>query len=176
MNARRAPFARAVLLSLLLHAVLAAVWGRLPPAARRAVPPLPPLAAVIVPRAAPTAPPPLFLPDAARSAEAGAPPPRRHASRAAGAAPAPTAAMRQAAEQIGRRLLYPPEAVERGIEGEAIVLLFLDESGNAVAARLEHSSGHAVLDEAALRAAREVRSLAGTAPREFLLPVRFRLR
>jgi len=71
-------------------------------------------------------------------------------------------AARIAYRQMQRTLLYPREAVEQGIEGEATVLLFLDEAGNAIAARLEASSGHPLLDEAALRAA--------------LLPVRFRLR
>ena len=79
-------------------------------------------------------------------------------------------------EQLGRELPYPPEAIERGLQGEALVLLFLDASGNAIAARLESSSGHALLDEAALRAARSLRSLPDSAPREALFPVRFRLR
>jgi protein TonB len=85
-------------------------------------------------------------------------------------------AARVAAEQMARELLYPIEAVERGLQGEALVLLFLDESGNAVAARLEESSGHALLDEAAVRAARTLRALPSSAHREVLLPVRFRLR
>ena len=85
-------------------------------------------------------------------------------------------AARRAGEQLARELLYPPEAIERGQEGEALVLLFLDESGNAVAARLEESSGHALLDDAAVRAARLLRALPSSAPREVLLPVRFRLR
>lgn len=82
----------------------------------------------------------------------------------------------KAAEQLARELPYPPEAVERGLQGEALVLLFLDRSGNVMAARLEASSGHAILDDAALRAARQLRSLPDSAPREALLPVRFRLR
>jgi protein TonB len=77
---------------------------------------------------------------------------------------------------VARSLLYPPEAIARGWEGETLVLLFLDEAGNAVAARVERGSGHAVLDEAAIRAAKTVRSLPGGAAREVLLPVRFRLR
>lgn len=84
-------------------------------------------------------------------------------------------AARQAMEQLGRELPYPPEAIERGLQGEALVLLFLDASGNAIAARLEASSGHALLDEAALRAARSLRALPDSAPREALFPVRFRL-
>jgi protein TonB len=85
-------------------------------------------------------------------------------------------AARIAGEQMARELLYPVEAIERGLQGEALVLLFLDESGNAVAARLEESSGHALLDNAAVRAARTLRALPSSAPREALLPVRFRLR
>ena len=79
-------------------------------------------------------------------------------------------------QQLARELFYPPAAIERGLEGEALVLLFLDASGNAIAARLESSSGHALLDDAAVKAARTLRSLPDTAPREALLPVRFRLR
>ena len=82
----------------------------------------------------------------------------------------------RAAEQLARDLPYPPEAIERGLQGEALVLIFLDGSGNAMAARLEASSGHAILDEAAVRAARQLRALPDSAPREALLPVRFRLR
>ena len=82
----------------------------------------------------------------------------------------------RAVEQLRRELPYPPEAIERGLQGEALVLLFLDASGNAIAARLEASSGHALLDDAAVRAARTLRSLPDSAPREVLFPVRFRLR
>ena len=85
-------------------------------------------------------------------------------------------AARKAGEQVARQLLYPAEAIARGLEGEALVLLFLDEAGNAIAARIEASSGHAILDEAAVRAARTLRSLPSSAPREAVLPVRFRLR
>ena len=85
-------------------------------------------------------------------------------------------AVRQANAQIARELLYPPEAIARGLEGQALVLLFLDGSGNAIAARLEVSSGHPLLDDAAVRAAKTLRALPDSAPREALLPVRFRLR
>jgi protein TonB len=85
-------------------------------------------------------------------------------------------AARRAGEQLARELLYPPEAIARGLEGEALVLLFLDASGNAIAARLEQSSGYVLLDDAAVRAARLLRALPDSAPREVLLPVRFRLR
>ena len=77
---------------------------------------------------------------------------------------------------MAHELMYPLEAIERGLQGEVLVLLFLDASGNAIAARIESSSGHALLDDAAIRAARSLRSLPDNAPREALLPVRFRLR
>jgi protein TonB len=85
-------------------------------------------------------------------------------------------AARSAYQQMAKALLYPREAIEQGIEGEATVLLFLDESGDVIAARLEKTSGYALLDDAAVRAARTLRSLPAAAPREALLPVRFRLR
>ena len=73
-------------------------------------------------------------------------------------------------------LFYPEEAIRRGLEGEALVLLMLDESGQVVAARIEESSGHPLLDEAALRAVRRLRSLPADAPLESLLPVRFQIK
>jgi protein TonB len=85
-------------------------------------------------------------------------------------------AARVAFRQLSRALLYPREAIAQGVEGEATVLLFLDASGDAIAARLETSSGSALLDDAAVRAARTLRALPGSAPRVALLPVRFRLR
>jgi protein TonB len=83
---------------------------------------------------------------------------------------------RMALQQIARQPFYPEEAIARGLQGEAVVRLFLDESGNAIAARLESSSGHAILDDAAVRAARAVHSLPAGSPTEIVLPVRFRLR
>ncbi|MGH8765144.1 MAG: energy transducer TonB, partial [Burkholderiales bacterium] len=115
----------------------------------------------------------------------------RHASAARPVAPArqpreearsvPTArlegeAAQRAMQQLSRELYYPPEAVERGLEGEVLVMLFLDASGNVLAARIETSSGYPLLDDAAVKAARSLRSLPDSAPREALLPVRFRLK
>ncbi|MGB8544841.1 MAG: energy transducer TonB, partial [Azonexus sp.] len=71
---------------------------------------------------------------------------------------------------------YPEEAIARGLEGEVLVLIIIDESGLVTAARIEQGSGHRILDDAALRAVRSLRSLPADAPREALLPVRFRLR
>ena len=85
-------------------------------------------------------------------------------------------AARAAQTQIAQQLLYPLEAIERGLEGQVTVMLFLDDAGDVIASRVERSSGHPILDEAAVRAARSLRSLPDSAPREALLPVRFRLR
>lgn len=71
---------------------------------------------------------------------------------------------------------YPAEAIARGWQGDALVLLVIDEAGKVIAARIEESSGHPLLDDAALRAVRSLTSLPADAPRQTLLPVRFRLR
>jgi protein TonB len=70
---------------------------------------------------------------------------------------------------------YPPEAVLRGIEGDVDVSIRLDAAGNVVAARVGRGSGHAILDEAAVRAALTLKGLPGGRG-ETVLPVRFRLR
>lgn len=75
-----------------------------------------------------------------------------------------------------RGQFYPAAAIAQGLEGEALVLLIIDENGQVSAARLEQSSGHRLLDDAALRAVRSLRSLPADAPRDSLLPVRFRLK
>lgn len=159
--------------SLLLHALVAllAQWLAMP--GRRPPPPPAALQAVLLPAPA-AAPTRLFAPEAVTAAATASPPPRpveRPANKAGVRADLATLASRQ----VARRLLYPEEAVVRGLEGEAQVMLFLDAGGNAVAARLEKSSGHPILDEAAVAAARGVRGLPEGGDREVLLPVRFRL-
>ena len=88
-----------------------------------------------------------------------------------------TQAVRQQLKQLqDKGQFYPEEARRQGIEGEALVLLIIDPSGNVVAARIEQSSGYRILDDAALSAVRSLRSLPADAPQQSLLPVRFRLR
>lgn len=190
-----AALAKALLLSVLLHAILFAAgefWLQLPgrrPARTAGVQ----IDVTLRPREAlALAQPPLFLGDAPQPASR--PPVRIRPAREPGghaghAAKSSTGAFsvepvsvlsgdaaQRANAQLARELLYPPEAIARGLEGQALVLLFLDAQGNAVAARLEASSGHALLDAAAVRAAKMLRALPDSAPREALLPVRFRLR
>jgi periplasmic protein TonB len=69
---------------------------------------------------------------------------------------------------------YPPEAVARGIEGETILILKYTADGRLVDARIAKSSGHAILDQAALRAVRATPRV-GEGPREILFPVTFAL-
>lgn len=88
-----------------------------------------------------------------------------------------TQAVRQHLKKLqDNGIFYPEEARRQGIQGEALVLLIIDTQGNVVAARIEQSSGHRILDDAALSAVRSLKSLPADAPQESLLPVRFRLR
>ncbi|GBG01730.1 hypothetical protein AZSI13_10570 [Azospira sp. I13] len=84
-------------------------------------------------------------------------------------------AARYALNQLGRQPLYPQEAIDLGLQGEVLLLLFLDGAGNVLAARVERSSGHALLDQAAAKAARQLKALPEGVARETILPVRFRL-
>lgn len=179
----------ALALSLLIHG-LPFIGERLthsravsPPAAppltaHLRVPPPPPLP-LSVPEAAKAAPPPAPVkrpprpPEPAKPAQPAKPIPRT-------TAPAPRNWQSEVRRQL-RRLheegrFYPAEAIAQGLEGEATVLLIVDEAGNVVAARLEQGTGHRILDEAALRAARALKALPADAPRETVLPIRFRLR
>ena len=54
-------------------------------------------------------------------------------------------------------------------------VVVLDEAGNVSAARIEESSGHPILDRDALNAVKSLRYLPADAPREVVLPLRFRL-
>jgi protein TonB len=181
--------AKALALSIFLHAALLAMGLRLPVPPPGFPRPAEAQLTVWLERfSAQVQPQPLFLPP--QSTAAAAEPAPHRAPRAPRPVPdtgskessATTLTMlsgeaaKQAGEQIARELLYPPEAIARGLQGEALVLLFLDASGNAIAARLEASSGYALLDDAAVHAARTLRALPSSAPREALLPVRFRLR
>lgn len=194
MRAIDPTLSKALALSFLLHALLLASGGWLSDPMRGAVAVhAAQLDVTLRPREElATLQPPLFLdesPQPAARPPARVQPARSPSARVGHAANAPRTAFaatsgvtlagdaaRQANTQMARELFYPPEAIARGLEGEALVLLFLDASGNVIAARLEASSGHALLDDAAVRAARTLHGLPESAPREALLPVRFRLR
>lgn len=178
-NADTLRLAGACAISLLLHALVLEGSNLMH---RRAAPrheAAEPLQATLVPPQLP-APPVLIAPEAppaeVRSAPKPEPKPRPAPRPVRRGGFTAVEAARLALQQMAKQPFYPEAAIAQGIEGEALVTLFLDESGNAVAARLEKSSGHAILDEAAVRAARSVRSLPAGTPSEILLPVRFRLR
>lgn len=89
-------------------------------------------------------------------------------------APAP-ADIKQAKRKPAQHRFYPQEAAAQGIEGEVRLRLTLDAAGRLVDVQIAASSGHAELDQAALRAARALSPLPGLGVREMILPVVFRL-
>ncbi len=91
------------------------------------------------------------------------------------AQPLSQADLEHALTRLSETLFYPPEALARGLEGEVIVMIELDATGRIVAAAIAGSSGHALLDDAALRAVRHIGPLPAVAGRTILLPVRFSL-
>jgi len=104
------------------------------------------------------------------------PPPRPKERRAEKAEPLSGQQLDDALAQLADKLLYPPEAIKQGLQGEAVLVLDVGEGGRIVMASIASSSGHAVLDQAALRAVRHVGQLSpALAGRAILLPVRFRL-
>lgn len=75
---------------------------------------------------------------------------------------------------LTREEFYPRAAIARGLEGRVVLLLTLDENGTVTRLGIASGSGHALLDEAALKAAGRIGALPGGA-RQVLLPVEFRL-
>ena len=82
----------------------------------------------------------------------------------------------QAAQRkLSQHLFYPTEAVERGIEGEVRLILKLNANGGVDEVDIAASSGHAILDNAAIKAAYAMGKLTGATSRELILPVIFQL-
>lgn len=90
--------------------------------------------------------------------------------------PAPRTPEEAAQRKLSEVLFYPPEAVARGLEGEVRLLLALDGGGAIRDAQVAASSGHKILDDAAIKAALAMGSLPDAGARELILPVVFRLR
>lgn len=169
-----------VLASVLLH--VAVLWpaGRAQPRARPSPPPLEArlLAPVLATHpeeaepapaevATPPVPPPRTVPSAPTSQMVPQPkaaPPRELKGRALNAALA----------ALAQQDFYPRAAIERGLEGDVIVLLTLAPDGSLADAAVATSSGHALLDAAALAAVQRIGRLPAR-QRQVLLPVRFRL-
>lgn len=87
----------------------------------------------------------------------------------------PAAKERAAQRKLAQYLFYPPEAVARGLEGEVRLLLILDVEGKVLQAQVASSSGHPLLDQAAVKAAYAMQRLPDASAREMILPVVFRL-
>lgn len=93
---------------------------------------------------------------------------------------APTAMPARKLEKLLTRLSdslpYPPEALAAGLEGETVLAVEVDAGARIVAVSVVSSSGHVLLDEAALRAVGNLRSLGPEIrSRSVLFPVRFEL-
>jgi protein TonB len=90
--------------------------------------------------------------------------------------PLPPRELGETYRRLAETLLYPEEAVRRGLEGEVVLLLEVDAGGRIAEASVASSSGHAILDQAALRAVRLLGVLGpASAGKAVLLPVRFQL-
>jgi protein TonB len=90
--------------------------------------------------------------------------------------PAPRAATEASAQRkLSEHVYYPPEAVAQGLQGEVRLLVALDRGGNIVQAKVIVSSGHAVLDQAAVRAAYAIGRLPRAGALDLVLPVIFKL-
>ena len=80
-----------------------------------------------------------------------------------------------AQRKLSQHLFYPPEAVARGIEGEVRLIVKLSADGSVDNVSIAASSGHPLLDNAAIKAAYAMGRLTGATSRELILPVVFRL-
>lgn len=83
-----------------------------------------------------------------------------------------TAAERKLADHV----YYPAAAAAAGLEGDVRLLITLDDGGVVQDVQIAAGSGHAILDQAAIRGAWAMHSLPGVGQREIMLPVTFQLR
>lgn len=178
MTRRDFRLAAALFCSLLLHAapMLPALLST-PSSGKK--PPAPPLTVELAP-ARPSSPalrldPP---PKADTAATAKATPPKPlPPTKVAAQGPNWVRQVREHLQKLDQQgQFYPRESIALGEQGEVLVLLILNSEGQVVGSRIEQGSGYPRLDEAALRAVRSLRGLSEDAPRETLIPVRFRLK
>jgi len=84
--------------------------------------------------------------------------------------------LRETLGRLSETMLFPPEALERGLEGEVTLLVQLGEGGRILDASVASGSGYKILDDAAVRAVLKLGTLGpGSANKSILLPVRFRI-
>ncbi|WP_313950130.1 TonB family protein [Accumulibacter sp.] len=110
-------------------------------------------------------------------AAAKPPPPAPRAARATqpAAKAVPRREVEAAQRKLSEHLYYPPDAVSRGIEGEVRLILTVTPNGSISDVNIAVSSGHSVLDKAAIRAAWAMGKVNWGHSRELILPVIFRL-
>lgn len=110
-------------------------------------------------------------------AAAKPPPPAPPAPRAS--QPVAKTSVRREVEAAQRKLsphlYYPPEAVARGLEGEVRLILTLGDDGSIAEVSIGTSSGHPILDKAAIKAAYAMGKVNWAHSHELILPVIFRL-
>ena len=80
-----------------------------------------------------------------------------------------------ARKKLSKTQFYPPEAIAQNIEGDVRLIIKLSDSGSVDDVIVASSSGHAILDNAAIKAAYAMGKLTGVTSRELILPVIFRL-
>ncbi|HSD55253.1 MAG TPA: TonB family protein [Burkholderiales bacterium] len=84
--------------------------------------------------------------------------------------------LRETLGRLSEELLYPADALRRGLEGEVTILVELGEDGRILDASIASGSGHQSLDDAAVRAVKRLGTLGpASAHKTILLPVRFRI-
>lgn len=83
-------------------------------------------------------------------------------------------ALQGALGKLSKEMIYPRAAIERGLEGTVTLLLLVAGDGTVQSVDIAASSGHDLLDDAALKAAGRIRQIPG-GRRQVLLPVEFHL-
>jgi len=83
--------------------------------------------------------------------------------------------VQSAQRKLSKQLFYPPEAVARGIEGDVWLILKLGDDGEILDVGIAQSSGHAILDNAAIKAAYAMGKQIGATSRELIVPAHFQL-
>jgi protein TonB len=89
--------------------------------------------------------------------------------------------VRKVARTVAEHRYYPRLARRNGLEGVVILKLTIDEDGTVLSVEVEQSSGHGVLDRAALEALRELEALPrppralGWKQKQLRVPVRYNL-
>lgn len=80
-----------------------------------------------------------------------------------------------AQRKLSEHQFYPPEAVAQNLEGEVVLILKLSDNGTIEDVSVGASSGHRILDNAAVRNAYAVGAFDDVSSRELVVRMYFRL-